>query len=189
MAEKASSKTPVYLSRSAAIITVMKACLRSARLSDVDSMYEISCQAHLDDVYESLIPIKSYSKFKSAYTPNDQKRQQFRQKISDFILGDESKAWVYEASERVVGYTMARCENGAWRLKGLFVLPEFQGAGIGRQLFRESYGAAPAGLAVELKVIAGNSRAVKIYEKEGFVKTGLASEKFFGAEQINMRLA
>ena len=166
----------------------MKARLRGARLTDIDSMYEISCQAHLGDVYKSLIPIESYLKFKSAYTPNDQKRQQFRQKVSDFILGNESKAWVYETGEKVVGYTMARCEDGVWQLKGLFVLPEFQGAGIGRQLFRESYGAAPAGLTVDLKVIASNVRAVKIYEKEGFVKTGRANEKFFGAEQVNMRL-
>ena len=166
----------------------MKARLRSARLSDIDSMYEVSCQAHLDDVYKSLIPIESYAKFKSAYTPNDQKRQQFRQKASDFILGDESKTWVYEVSGKVVGYTMARCEDGVWRLKGLFVLPEFQGAGIGRRLFRESYGAAPAGLVIDLKVIASNARAVMIYEKEGFVKTGPANEKFFGAEQAIMRL-
>ena len=164
----------------------MKTQLRYASVADIDSMYDISCRAHLDDIYRSFISDECYDRFRKAFEPNREREQLFCRKIDDAINDLWSRVWVYESGKKVVGYTLARPVDGTWTLKGLFVLPEYQGQGIGRQLFQESYRAAPSGWPVELRVIENNSRAIRMYEQEGFSKSDAADETFFGAKQINM---
>jgi GNAT superfamily N-acetyltransferase len=51
-------------------------------------------------------------------------------------LLDECRAWVAEDSGRIVGFSIADRETSS--IFGLFVLPEYQGRGIGRRLLRRA---------------------------------------------------
>lgn len=165
----------------------MEITLRAATADDVRVMYDISCQAHLAEAYRAMIPASQYEQFRAVYVPNAQRRAAFSQKMIDAIDDANSRAWVAEANGVVAGYTIAGLRQNVWMLKGLFVLPEHQGHGIGRKLFRLSCEAAPAQVPIELKVIASNLRAVRMYEQEGFKRVGAAAETFFGAPQDVMR--
>ena len=165
----------------------MNPTLRAACARDIAAMYTISCDAHRSEVYRSMIPVEHYDHFAAAYTPNAKKQAAFTRRMTDVLRDPQANIWVAEIDGTVVGYTLAGPGRGVWLLKGLFVAPEYQGQGIGRQLFRTSYRAAPPNTPVELKVIASNARAIRMYEQEGFVRVGLAEEVFFGAVQDIMR--
>lgn len=161
--------------------------LRDARKDDAQAMCEISCQSHLSDVYRTLIPSNEYERFYAVYTPHEEKQVAFVHKTNDMIDDKSYKLWVAESEGVVVGYTIAKDGGDIWLLKSLFVTPNYQGRGIGRRLFRESYKAAPEGMSIELTVIQANARAVRMYEQEGFHYRGPAEATFYGAKQIVMR--
>ncbi len=54
----------------------------------------------------------------------------------------------------------------------LYVLPEYHGTGVGRQLMDAALGALDAYPKVCLWAVKGNGRAVRFYEKCGFHLTG-----------------
>jgi GNAT superfamily N-acetyltransferase len=53
---------------------------------------------------------------------------------------DGARSFVAQASGRVVGFTAAWVREGVWFLSALFVLPEWQGRGIGRRLLNLAWG-------------------------------------------------
>ena len=87
-----------------------------------------------------------------------------------------SAIWVAEAGRRVVGF--AASESG-W-LHHLYVLPEFQGMGIGSQLLAKAKVDSPSGL--RLYTFQENSRARAFYEARGF--TNVEFNEAGGEEQL-----
>jgi len=52
------------------------------------------------------------------------------------MLKDSCKAWVADVDGKIVGFSMADKSNG--RLYALYILPEWEGMGIGKQLLQEA---------------------------------------------------
>jgi len=52
------------------------------------------------------------------------------------MLQDSCNAWVAEEGDRIVGFSIADKSNG--RLWALYILPEFEGRGIGKKLLQEA---------------------------------------------------
>ena len=58
------------------------------------------------------------------------------------------------------------------QLDRLYVLPEAQRQGIGRRLLEAGLGASSPSETVSLEVEPANARAIRFYERQGFVVTG-----------------
>ncbi|GGR70916.1 RimJ/RimL family protein N-acetyltransferase [Nocardioides luteus] len=93
---------------------------------------------------------------------------------------------VAEADDRVVAmaaYTPFEDHLMLWKL---YVLPEAQGSGAGRELLTEVIARA-GDLPVRLTHLVGNGRAHAVYERLGFVETGMETSPIDGGpEEIVM---
>lgn len=69
-------------------------------------------------------------------------------------------------------------------LAGLFVAPDAQGQGVGRRLLKLCLRMHPE---LSLKVYAQNTRAVRFYERHGFVRCGVGVEAQTGCVEYSMR--
>jgi GNAT superfamily N-acetyltransferase len=83
-----------------------------------------------------------------------------------------SPVWVAEVEGAVVGFLGLVRADGQWWLEHLWVLPVFQGRGLGRALFDEAVRQARAVGATEL-LIKSDPNAEPFYLKMGAVRTGL----------------
>ena len=84
-------------------------------------------------------------------------------------LVPDSAFLLAEVSGRIVAIAFARpAADDHIVLSQLYVLPEAQGRGIGRQLLEASLAAFPHATTVRLEVEPRNVRAVKFYERVGF---------------------
>lgn len=95
------------------------------------------------------------------------------------IKNDTDRAyWIAKVSSQVVGYCVARAAAGIepGRLQAIYLLPEFQGKGIGKLLMQTAIGWLGQDVDITLDVAAYNAAAIGFYEKLGFVKTGVKSE-------------
>jgi len=82
-----------------------------------------------------------------------------------------SESFVAEDGGTIVGYAFAKVEKGVLWLDRLHVAPSHQGTGLATNLMNAviiNYVGEPS---VSLEVIKGNDRAVRFYEKAGFVVT------------------
>ena len=70
---------------------------------------------------------------------------------------------------RDVGYVETSAQPGEIFLDSLYVLPEYQGLGLGSKILLEIKGnCARSGIALRLSVLKNNARAKMFYIREGF---------------------
>lgn len=62
----------------------------------------------------------------------------------------------------------------------LYVLPSHWGRGIGRRLSQAAEATLPPSQPISLWVLAGNARAIRFYERAGYVFDGRTKEERFG---------
>ncbi len=95
------------------------------------------------------------------------------EQIADSLVRSHSESFVAEAANgSIVGYAHAIVVKGALWLDRLHVVPARQGTGLAANLMHAvmvNYLGEPA---ISLEVIKGNDRAMRFYEREGFVVTG-----------------
>lgn len=90
---------------------------------------------------------------------------------------------IAEADGRMVGFVTVDPKNGY--LDQLVVVPEAWGTEVAALLMAEARRIAPEGL--DLKVNADNARAIRFYEKQGFVDVGATVNEISGAPVRRMR--
>jgi len=90
-----------------------------------------------------------------------------------------SPVWVVETEGRVAGFLGLMHAGGQWHLDHLWVLPVFQGRGLGRALFDEAVRQARAAGTTELR-IKSDPNAEPFYLKMGAVRTGLEVYELLG---------
>jgi len=84
---------------------------------------------------------------------------------------ERHESWVVELEDRPIGfYTLQEKNGNAW-LENLWVLPEFIGRGIGRQLFIHALSRSRTKGHLSLQLEA-DPNAVGFYEKMGMFKIG-----------------
>lgn len=110
----------------------------------------------IEDSYKDKFTEESIKNFqdKIASTPPNQKR--LVAKIGDKIVG---------------ATTMVRNDNDN-QLRTIYILPEFQGQGIGTRLWEEIRKFADPGKKMIVQVATYNEKAINFYKKLGFVDNG-----------------
>lgn len=161
--------------------------IRRARQDDLSEMYNISRAAHRLDDYHELIPEGAQAEFVRYYRWSKVRRSRYIEKM-EALLGDPKSTMLVAAKGGVLlGYTLAVYDGPHHLLlKGLFVRPRYQGQGVGRALFLASYATAPSDTVVLLEVLEANRRAIRLYERQGFVVTGYATTRYFGGQLVQM---
>ena len=90
---------------------------------------------------------------------------------------------VVESGERLVGFVTVDATTGY--LDQIVVVPEAWGSDVATMLMAEARRISPKGL--DLRVNADNARAIRFYEKQGFVDAGETVNEISGAPVRLMR--
>lgn len=69
---------------------------------------------------------------------------------------------------------MAGKENGKERILALYVLPQYQGQGIGNELILTGLDWIGTDKKIYINVVEYNIQAISFYKKHGFVETGVS---------------
>jgi len=77
--------------------------------------------------------------------------------------------WIARKAQRVVGFCIARKEATKGRIQAIYVLPECQGTGIGRQLLQTAFDWLGNPQEIVLNVASYNHQAISFYRRFGFV--------------------
>jgi ribosomal protein S18 acetylase RimI-like enzyme len=165
----------------------MTVTIRSATDEDIDDIYALSCAVHRTPLYQDLIPESEQAAFIERYTPNEERRLEYQERLGRHLTDPNWFHWVAEDDGEIRGFTTARHTEEGLKLKGLFVDPESQGMGIGRSLLEVSSSVARPDEPIILDVIAANGRAIEIYRRAGFHETEFTPEPFYGAPMIRMQ--
>jgi len=81
-----------------------------------------------------------------------------------------TKFWVAKDEGKVIGYCCARKEATSNTIKSLYVLPLFQGKGIGQMLIEKAFDFLDMKNPTKLAVAIYNQNAISFYERLGFKK-------------------
>ena len=99
---------------------------------------------------------------------------------------------VAKVGEKVAGfcaYGEGRVEDlpGAWEIYALYVLPEYYGTGIGMALMNAGLEKLE-GKRAFVRVLKKNARAIRFYEKCGFMRDGFEQELVIGTPVTVIRM-
>lgn len=123
-------------------------------------------EKHLDDV--SVIERASYA------TPWN--REHFLNEISSRY------SWPFVAvdAERVVGYCCLLCLFEEAQILNIAVTPDLRGRGIARMLLEHAFGLArdQGAEVMALEVRVSNGTAISLYERLGFMRTGIRARYY-----------
>lgn len=108
-------------------------------------------------------------KFSKDNTAEGRKQiEEWKKRYSD----DNERRWVAKNENQIVGFCVAGKEKGGNRIYAIYVLPDFQGAGRGKELLQKSLNWLGGEKDVYVNVASYNTKAIKFYKRFGFVKTG-----------------
>jgi ribosomal protein S18 acetylase RimI-like enzyme len=90
--------------------------------------------------------------------------------------GESSNVWVATNKKReVLGFCWSEKSDHLAEIRAMYVLPEYQGMGIGYQLIAKALAWLGSDVSVSVGVASYNTKAIVFYEKQGFRNEGLAS--------------
>lgn len=106
--------------------------------------------------------------FKDDNTEEGQKRMERRK---ERYKDTNRHIWVAKDHQTIIGFCLAEKENGIGRIGAVYVLLNYQGMGIGSSLLKKALDWLGK-MDIFVNVANYNAKAVRFYEKFGFVKTG-----------------
>lgn len=102
----------------------------------------------------------------------------------DKMLADEKSYFRVATLEgKIVGVCGGEEREDGVHLRSIYVLPEFQGKGVGSMLMADFLAWAKRAHSVTVHVAVYNKQAITFYERNGFVDTG----KRFSEERFRMK--
>lgn len=130
------------------------------------------------DTYASLLPKTAIESLTSQWHAPELLSEQMQNPEIYFAIARDGAV--------VAGVITARKKDDAIVVDRLYVLPQYQRRGIGRQLLESSYGTFRGAQRVRLTVEAQNRKGVSFYAKQGFRETARISEEVAGAHLENV---
>ena len=109
------------------------------------------------------------SKFKDDSTPEGIKKiEEKKKKYED----KNTNIWVAEEYGKIIGFCNAANEGEKNRVRVIYILPTFQGRGIGSLLIEKALSWLGNDKDVFVNVASYNKQAIGFYKKYGFIETG-----------------
>ena len=83
-----------------------------------------------------------------------------------------TNAWVVTDEKKVIGFCTAVKEGKNNRIASIYILPIYQGKGLGKQLIEKALTWLGNSKDILLNVASYNKQAIGFYKKFGFIETG-----------------
>lgn len=138
--------------------------IRLAKTSDLKEYTKL-----LQETYQSTYVEESLGLTKECFsreifvTPDTQAYLKSKLKV-----GDKRKTWLVFLENKMVGSITIEDKGTEYKLSAFYVLPEYQGRGIGKQLWQKVLSFAK-NKDIILDVYTHNTKAIDIYTNWGFV--------------------
>jgi len=118
-------------------------------------------------------------KYEQALSP--EKLEERKNRITQ--IGKNQTMLLIEHNNRVVGLCNAINKEEYNELQAIYILPEYQGLGLGRAIWEEAKNIFDLQKDIVVHVASYNDKAINFYKKLGFASTG----KIFFDERFKMR--
>lgn len=140
-----------------------------AKLADVEEILRIK-----DEVWLTTYPNEAYGitreDIMSRKGKNPERAALLRGNLSN--RRDFSHIWIAKEGKSIVGMCSAEKEVDECKIGALYVLPDYQRAGLGRRFLSEAMGWLGDEKDISLGVAEYNTGAIRFYEKNGFEISG-----------------
>ena len=120
-----------------------------------------------NDTYKDIIPQKVIEEITSSWHSIENLKNQIIDKNTIFKIAEENK--------KIVGLLTAKNSNNKYYLSRLYVLPNHQRKGIGKELLNNLIISNNV-KEIELEVEEENKKGLEFYKKEGFIIIGNNTE-------------
>lgn len=110
--------------------------------------------------------------YKDAFSPGEIKK--LKDKIEH--LDKNTRRLVAKNGDKIVGVATAVIKEDNNELRTIYVLPEYQGRGIGKKLWMETKKFFDPTKDIVVNVVTYNQNTIEFYKKLGFVDTGKRGE-------------
>jgi len=107
--------------------------------------------------------------FRNDDTPEGKKNIEERKKRYE---KEGVQTWVAQDDEKIIGFCIAEKEEEKNRIQAIYVLPEYQRNGIGKQLMEKALVWCRNDRDIFVHVVRYNTKAIVFYKKIGFTETG-----------------
>lgn len=107
-----------------------------------------------------------------------------RLKQRERIIVDKNsnvRFWVARVGLKTIAYSCAKKIDGAGKIRSIYVLPEFQGKGVGKALMEAMLAWLDPKKPVKLSVAVYSDKAIEFYESLGFVRGKMLEKNPDGA--------
>ena len=143
--------------------------IRPADITDAEALAPLHVQVW-DEAYIGLIAHEVLDQRRAE--PMEAKVERWRERVA----WPHGATWVAEDGGALVGFVSAgvgRDGTGELEVMALYVRRSHYDTGLGRRLLETAVGARPA----YLWVLEGNARAIRFYQRQGFVLDGRAEDE------------
>ena len=126
--------------------------------------YTVMMQA----TYESAYVDESIGLTKACFSPevfaSDDTRDYLQSKL---VNNDTQKSWMAVDEGAIIGAVTIEAHGSECKLSGFYVLPDYQGRGVGTMLWQKAVEFAD-GRAITLDIYTHNKKTIQLYEHWGF---------------------
>jgi ribosomal protein S18 acetylase RimI-like enzyme len=112
---------------------------------------------------------------------DDEKIKEREERIKNISEGQ--KYFVAKSEGQVVGFAISSKREDINQLNAIYVLPEFQGTGVGKKLWEQARQIFDPSQDTIVEVASYNLPAIEFYKKLGFIETG----EIFTDENFKMK--
>ncbi len=144
--------------------------VRTASVRDIDKIRPVLVETW-HDTYDGIYGVDFVNDICETWHSADAIKQNVEDRNAEYVVADDGQ------SLGGVAYVKAPSEDGIAYLSQIYVLPEHQRQGIGRDLLEEIELSFPEAKLMRLGVDARNVKAVGFYERFGYRNTNIRLEE------------
>jgi len=141
--------------------------------NDERAIYEVVRETRLDSYPNEEYGVTKEDIASMLLTKGSEKYEQIMKKREENSGNNPNfHTWVAKDHNEVIGFCLVVKHEDANEVKSIYVLPKYQGKGIGKALMVKAFDWVDKEKPLKLGVVVYNTQARNFYRKLGFVETG-----------------